>query len=624
MINKTPGALVGYGLVFCFTTALPSAPASGSSRSWSTKLDGEVRFYQTTEMGALVAGSEKSLYAIDGETGEVLWRRKNVRLDETDVAPIVGTDLLLLSVEKDERTRLEAVDLFTGRVVWKGDKVKGSVMHVAVDLENDLAAVVLARDAEGRARQRLERRPTVHVIDLATGRVLWKRDLETEVEMMPVRWGEDEDRKTAFTLDNYRAPLFLDNRLYLFYEGVSSFDARSGKERIRERFRVNEEGMALTEADPAIDYRHVYVSGRGRVRAISRASGRIVWEAKDLGLTPELIPANGVILVRTGGQFTRLKDGDVVGRGPYGISAIDAASGRILWRYRGADKGITNIALPDDSSAICADRDDLIMVDAATGQPRKRVKHKIDRAAFVLVNESGHAVVGSRSELAAFGVRGNMETAAFWRVRHEPPGRGVLRTVAAIAARSAALYFRFGGAATTAFRGVQSARGLSTLRWSGLATRATLPSLTDYAAEAAREHVSSTVKPYGIASRVQRARSAVGTIRDPRIAIGIDEVDVGERLLDRLDPARQLDKLSRFLWRRQRLAVLKGLHMYYYTDLRKGGRGLAGVNVNTGMSERAIALEEPDYRLQTDEVAGFLYSAHDDRLNAYRLNDGER
>lgn len=615
--------MLSYAVVFFLVLGSLGVPAASSSpRNWSKKLDGEVRFYQTTEMGVLVAGSEKSLYAVESETGELLWRRKNVRLGEADVAPIVGTDLLLLSFEKDQRTRLEAVDLLTGKIVWKGDKIEGSVMHVAVDLENELAAVVLTRNAEGKPRQGLERRPTVHVIDLSTGRRLWKRDLESEVEMMPARWAQDEERRTPFTLDNYRAPLFLDNRLYLFYEGVSSFDARSGKERIRERFRVNEDGMALTEADPVIDHQHLYVSGRGRVRAISRVTGRTAWEAKDLGLTPELMLANGLVFVRTGGQFTRLKDGDIVGRGPYGISAIDPTTGRTLWRYRSADKGITNIALPDESSVIFADRDELVMIDSSTGRSEWRVKHRVDRAAFVLVNEPGHAVVGGRSELAAFEVgRGKPAAGAVWHARHDPPGRGVLRTVAAVAARTAALYFRFGGAATTAFRGARSVSGLSTLRWSGLATRATLPTLTDYAAGAAREYVSSTLRPYGIASQVQRARSTAATMRDPKIAIGIDDADIAERLFDRLDPARQLDRLSDFLWRRQRLAVLKGRHMYYYTDLKGGGRGLAGVNVNTGLSERAIALREPDYRLQTDEVAGFLYSAHDDRLQAYSLNE---
>ncbi len=596
-------------------TAVPAA-------NWSAKFDSQVIFYQTTETGALVVGTERSLYAVDSESGDQLWRRKNARLDESDVAPIPGTDLLLANLEKSGKTRVEAIDLFTGATVWQSDKIKGGVMQMAIDLENDLLAVVLVREARDRPRDGLKRKPIVHVLNLSTGDEIWKQELDSDVEMTPAAWSENKDAQTYFTLDNYRAPLFLDGRLHLFYEGVTSLDARTGKERMRERFRVNEEGLALTEADPVADGERLYVSGRGRVRAIARATGREIWEAKDLGLTPEMIATDGVLYVRTGGQFTRLEDGEIAERGPYGVSAIDPVTGKIRWRYRGADRGITNLALLDDSTALIADRDELVAIDTATGNPRARIKHRIERPAFVLINELRQAVVGGRSEIAAFDVTlGDLArgTEPVWRVRHSPPGRGVLRTVAAITARAAAIYFRYGGVATTAYRGVQLARTASALRWSGLATRVALPNLTDYATGAARQYVTSQFKAYGIVSRVDLARRTMRTVRARQITPQIN-VDVEERLLDRLDPASQLEKLSRFLFRRKQLAALRGQHLYFFTDLkREGGRGLAGVNLNTGETERTIRLNEPDFRLTTDEIAGLLYTAQGDRLFAYRL-----
>jgi outer membrane protein assembly factor BamB len=604
--------------LFCL---LVQGAGDSSAPKWTTKLDGKIRFYQTTELGALVIGTEKSLYALDGESGETLWRRKHIRLDETDVAPVMGTDLLLLNLEKDKRARLEAVDLLSGKPVWQSDKLKGSVMQLAVDLPNELVAVTLARDVKDNLKEGFKRRPTVHLLSLANGDELWRHELGSEVEMTPTYWIEGEDAKTVYTLDNYRAPLFLDGRLYLFYEGVTSYDARTGQERIREKFRVNEDGLALTEADPVADEQNLYVSGRGRVRAISRATGKTVWEAKDLGLTPELILTNKLLLARTGGQFTRLKDGEVIERGPYGVSAIDPATGKILWRYKGADKGITNLALVDAATILAADRDELIALDAATGKPRARVKHRIERPAFTLINEPGQVVVGGMSEIAAFNpamgdaARGEQ---AVWRARHEAPGRGALRIIGAIAARSASLYFRYGGAATTAFRGAQIAGSIGSLRWSGLASRVLLPNLTDYAAGAAREYVTSNIKPYGVLMRAQRTRSAIAAIRSPQIIV---DVDVEERLLDRLDPSNQLDKLSRFLWRRQRLAAVRGQHMYFFTELKsEGGRGLAGVNLNTGETQRQIRVNEPDPRLTTDEIVGLLYTAQGDRLFAHSVD----
>jgi outer membrane protein assembly factor BamB len=606
-LQKTASLVLVLLLISLFAGAVSAAPV------WSAKLDGRVRFYQATELGVVVAGTEKSLYAFDGETGEALWRRKDVRLDETDVALVPGTDLLLLSFEKDDRSRLEAVDLFTGDPLWRSDKVRGSVMQMAVDLEAGRLAVVLARDPNGRARDGLKRRPVVYLFDLRTGDDRWKYEIDSEVEMMPARWGAAEEEKVQFTLDNYRPPLFVDEHLYLFYEGITVLDAATGKRRERERFRVNEEELALTEADPVVTEDRVYTSGRGRVRAVARATARVEWEAKDLGVTPEMVLIDRVMYVRTGGQFTRLRDGETVERGPYGVSAIEAGSGRTLWRFKGADRGITNIALPDPDTVIVADRDDLILIDAATGKRRATLSHRVARAAFVLINERGQAVVGGPKEVAAFELATGREA---WRARHEPPGRGIVRTVAAIAARAAALYFRYGGAATTAFRGAQLARSISTLRWSGLATRTSLPSLTGLVTAASRASLNARFRPFGVAARVRQLRPAG---RVPGVARS--GPDIEDRLLDRLDPSSQLARLSRFLWRRQQLASLRGQWMYYYTDLKgDGGRGLVGVNINTGRTERAVRLAAPDERFDVDEIAHLLYVADNNRLTALPLD----
>src|SRR5437763_16552816 len=89
--------------------------ASGARAAdpWQAKLDAPVRFYQTTEVGVLVVGTEKSLYGLDAETGDVLWRRKGARLDETGVGAVPRTDLLLSTRERGAQTRAEAAGLLT-------------------------------------------------------------------------------------------------------------------------------------------------------------------------------------------------------------------------------------------------------------------------------------------------------------------------------------------------------------------------------------------------------------------------------------------------------------------------------------------------------------------------------
>src|SRR5438270_110377 len=164
----------------------PAAP------QWSAKFDGRVRFYQATEVGVVVVGTEKSLYGVDGETGDVLWRLKNARLDETDVAAVPGTDVLLLTLESGGKTRLEAADVLTGDALWRSDKVRGSVMQTAFDPDTQLLAAVFVQDARDRAREGFKKKPFVHVFRIATGDELWKREVESEVEMMPAITGGHE------------------------------------------------------------------------------------------------------------------------------------------------------------------------------------------------------------------------------------------------------------------------------------------------------------------------------------------------------------------------------------------------------------------------------------------------
>ncbi len=631
---------------------------------WQANLDGKVQFYQTTDFGIVIAGSENSLFAIDGQTGERLWRKRTKGLDETSITPIPSTDLILVSTDEGEKSRVEAVDLLSGETLWRSDKVKGDVMQLAVEPQSDLLAVVLVKKAKGKVGEEFKRSPVVHVFRLSNGDELWKKELDSDVQMMPSRF--DSDAEVAYTLDNYRAPLILDGRVYLFYEGVTSYDANSGKEGERERFSVNEGGLALTEADPVFDEKYLYTSGKGKIRAINRKNFKVEWEAKDLGVTPEMAVVGNVLYVRTGGQFTRIKDGEIDEEGSFGVSAIDTKNGKTLWRYKGTDKGLTNFVFADANTIMVADRDDLMTIDARTGKKIAEFEHDVEKAQFVLINESGAAVVGGRDEIAAFRVRSreskvqsqipnpnrqnsflenqspktkDQKPNELWRVKHKAPSRGVFRVVAGIALRAAAIYFRYGGLATSALnivRGANVARSVLSLRWSGLRSRFSSFDLTTLAANSARSYVTNQISVFGIASRTPNLLNRLSglqvitpsSVRGKIIGGAISRAtpsraDIQESIFERIDPIRQVEKLSNYFLRRKRLADLRGNYMYFYTDLPKpfDKKGLVGVNIHTGRDARFVLVSDPDARFTTDETSGLLYSADGSTLRAFDVLD---
>ena len=652
-------------LLLCFLFLF--AAISNAQPVWNANLDGKLAFYQTTDFGIVLAGTNNSLYALDGKTGERLWRKNHKGLDETSITPIPSTDLILVSLDEGDKSRVEAVDLLSGETIWRSDKLKGDVMQLAVEPEQDLLVAVLVKKAKGKVGEELKRSPQIHVLQLSNGNELWKKELDSDVEMMPSRFGENLG-EIPFTLDNYRAPLILDGKVYVFYEGVTSYDARNGKESEREKFKVNESGLVLTEAEVVFDEKFIYTSGRGKVRAVNRQTNKVEWEAKDLGIAAEMAVVGNVMYVRTGGQFTRIKDGETDERGSFGVSAIDTKNGKTLWRYKGADKGITNFVFADTNTILIADKDDLIKIDARNGKKIGEFEHDVEKAQFVLINERGNAVVGGRDEIASFaisdlGFRNSdlQDRASFplfakvefqtnpkskisdpkslWRVKHKAPSRGVFRVVAGIALRAAAIYFRYGGLATSAlniFRGASIARSILNLRWSGLKSRFGSFDLTTLASNSVKNYITNRISVFGIASRTPNLLNRISglqIITPSQIRSNItnsivqkvtpSRESLQESFLDRIDPIRQVERLSDYLLRRKRLADLRGNYMYFYTDLPKpfDKKGLVGVNVHTGKDARFILISEPDARFTTDETSGLLYSADGSRLQAFDVLD---
>lgn len=630
---------------------------TSAQQAWEAKLDSRIAFYQSTDFGLILAGTEKSLYAVDAQTGSVVWRKKTGKVNETAVTPVPNTDIILFARDLGSKSRLEAVDVLTGERLWESEKVKGDVMQLTLDPELDLLAVVVVKGERGNFGSDHKRKPIVHMLRLSDGDELWKREMDASIEMMPARF---RDGDVDFTLDNYRAPLILDGRLYLFYEGATSFDAKNGQEKQREKFKVNEDGLALTEADPVFDSTHIYISGRGRIRAVNRRTGEVDWKADDLGNCAEMFLIGTTLYARTGGQFTRLKDGEAVSTGPYGISAIDTRNGDTKWRYKGADKGLTNLVFLQAGTIAIADTDDVMLIDANSGKRVSKFEHGVERAQFVIVNERGEIVVGGRDEIAAFPTESrrvgksigdrlstdrnvefmlaNWPTAhaggsdkAIWRVKHKAPGRGILRVIAAVALRAAALYFRYGGTVTSVFNiasgGLSLYRAVNSFRFSGLSTRFGSLDLTTIATNAARNFATRRIYTFGSLARTPNIINRINNLQVQRPSTYIlgkikpSRADIQESIFDRLDPAHYAEKLSSMLLKRKRLAELRGEQMYFYTEIAKpfDRKGLVGVDVNTGRDTRFILNSDPDPDFIADEIERLLYSSDGSRLKAFDI-----
>jgi hypothetical protein len=130
---------------------------------------------------------------------------------------------------------------------------------------------------------------------------------------------------------------------------------------------------------------------------------------------------------------------------------------------------------------------------------------------------------------------------------------------------------------------------------------------------------------FGIAGRNPNLLSRIQGLRiqRPNFAgrIAPSRDDLQENILERIDPIRQIERLSSYLLKRKRVAELRGGFMYYYTELGKpfDRKGLVGVDIGAGRDSRFILVPDPDPQFIADEASGLLFSADGPSLRAYEI-----
>jgi hypothetical protein len=213
-----------------------------------------------------------------------------------------------------------------------------------------------------------------------------------------------------------------------------------------------------------------------------------------------------------------------------------------------------------------------------------------------------------------------------------------LAIIGGIALRATALYFRYGGLATSAFGlasgGLNLANTINSFRWSGLSTRFGSFDLTTLASNSAQNIVTRQIYSFGSFARMPSAATRLSgveivtpnSIRSSVVRGGLGRItpsggEVKESVYDRLDPTRQMDRLSDYLLMRRRISELRSNYMYFYTDLAKpfSHKGLVGVNIHNGADARFILDSDPDAQFTIDETLNLLYSSDGNKLQAFDI-----
>lgn len=574
--------ILSFTLVVVLTTLpLLRAGASSSTEVWQTAFEHEITFHKLSPNGTLIVGTKRHLFGVDPRTGRQLWRLRNTMVQSSDVLWPPESKILLVNddwggVYRDKETSLMALLSATGETLWESPLFRGKGVHIVPDVSNHRILLVAVQKSHGDDQGFLasylpgkgfgsgfKRYAEYYLLDTENGRLIWEQSDRSQIKMAPA--GRDKELKPSnkheqeFDLGFYHEPLFVDERLYVSYNGLACLDAATGAQIWRVRYPVTEGDLALTDSEPILEGNIIYTSGRGILRAFDRNTGRKLWESDDYGVIPELYLSDDILYGRIGGQFYSPEDKKWKGRGPFGVLALDRRTGKRLFEYGGAGGTITNLLIAG-TRIYMADADDLIAIDRGVGKQIYKVSHRFGTdPRFIAFNEKGQLVLLGDASFGLFDSltgkrqllqRVEIPTVSFWK-------------------RLSAAFLVTGGA---------------------------LLSVASFAVAVQRDLLPAVPAPL---SRIFNTR------RDLRRLTGV----AGKGLLASARSILQVDHLS----------ILDGNHQYFMARIKGGKNAIVGINLNTGQKDLWLPVEGDHGEILVDDVLHLVYMRQGGNLTAHRF-----
>lgn len=378
----------------------PLAAVATTGPSWSKEFDKDIDWIIQTEFDALLVGSNQKLYAISERGGEQLWSIEiGSDIGRTDVALIDGTDIVLVNREIDKDTssfKLEAYEIVTGDKLWGNNLIKGRGIDILPLLSKNAFLYLIDGDEGDQVR------PHIYNFNIYTGEITWESEFSDSFNGTKSSgfwvFGNNYD------VSGFYPPVFINDEIFFFYDGVRSFDYETGKQLWYASYPLNkEEDLLRTDADPIITDNTIYTSGAGVVRAINRADGDVIWTSEDFeSVIPLIYYDQGTIYGQLGGTFLKPNLNDIKAIDPVGVFAVDGNTGSTLWKFWNCQSPVSNIVFAKDKIFL-ADKVSLIAIDKNTGKDTyKTTLDFINPVVTAVYDKNNTVIVRSGQKVASY------------------------------------------------------------------------------------------------------------------------------------------------------------------------------------------------------------------------------
>ena len=305
-------------------------------------------------------GKSDVLHVLDLKTGSELWNSEqfqNLSLSSIIYLPELESFVIVT------KTHLHMIEARTGKEKWNNDKFTGSVAYSQYDDARKELILLNYKTSWGALTSGYKNQ--IMSLNVATGAVNWEQSYFGVIHL------NEYSNRPVFEM------IVKDENIYLMVMGLQVLNRNTGMEVWRTDFdlydsKANFGAPGYTYfyrgiAYPLIADDAVYLvynkqaNAKVNVQKLNKSNGNIIWEYRVEGRNnpvPNIRLHEDKLLVQLGGRINIVGPQQVGSTyiftskykwvGDYGVVALDAASGTVVWDYRKLSDRITNIEVKGD------------------------------------------------------------------------------------------------------------------------------------------------------------------------------------------------------------------------------------------------------------------------------------
>jgi outer membrane protein assembly factor BamB len=348
---------------------------------WSAKLTENVKWQRVTTVGTILVGTDKAIYSLDQDTGNVLWKRPEFEKSAPfNVREIEGTPILFINdyaSNFNPQTKLYAVNLLTGETIWETAKEPGYAIG-AYPFNSRRMALVVSQNYAHKDGAGVY----LTAFETDTGKQLWQVK-HSKANDFPLHPSDNSGTwNVKMDLSGHQEPVIVGDSLYVPFSGVHCYDANTGALKWGKEFKTVPKEFKRASAPLVFDGDTVYAPGVNKVYALDKNTGAVKWESKKVysGTITQLLVHGDKLLVRMGGNFLAWGAKEWTLEKPLAIQGLDKATGEQVWEYKDLRDGITNMQLVEGANAVfVCDAENLIGIDVnSSGKVKEAFKIKLE------------------------------------------------------------------------------------------------------------------------------------------------------------------------------------------------------------------------------------------------------